>query len=196
MARLALSGGVTQVVLEGGGRALAGHLRRAHGHRAEVGCHVRHARVLPIDEADVAVFVHQEVRGEEVVVRGDFIEAVRVCEGLETQDLVAQLKVSGHVDRAEGLQEALVAQAFGDEVEGTVQDSAGGVQGAVHLHGRFQFFEAGHVQVTHVAHERESFHPAAGSPVMKVSSMPSSAARRKAANSALRSTILSVPMPG
>ena len=153
VACLALSGGVTQVVLEGGGRALAGHLRRAHGHRAEVGCHVRHARVLPVDEADVAVLIHQEVRGEEVVVRGDFIEAVRVRECFQAQDLVAQLKVSGHVNRAEGLQEALVAQAFGNEVEGAVQDSTGGVQGAVHLHSRFQFFGAGHVQVAHVAHE-------------------------------------------
>ena len=89
----------------------------------------------------------------DIVVRGDFVEAVRVREGLQTQDLVAQFEVSGHVDGAEGLEEALVAQALGDEVEGAVQDLAGGVQGAVHLHGRFQFFGAGHVQVAHVAHE-------------------------------------------
>ena len=153
MALLGLAGGVTQVELQGGVSALAGHLRRAHGHRAEVGGHVRHARVLPVDEADLSVLVHQEVRREEVVVRGDDLETVRVRESLEAQDLVSQLKVAGHINRAEGLQETLVAQAFGNEVEGAVQDSAGVVQGAVHLHGRFQFLRAGYVQVAHVAHE-------------------------------------------
>ena len=120
MARLGLAGRVAQVVLQGGGRALAGHLSRAHDHGAEVGGHIRHARVLPVDEADLSVLVHQEVRREEVVVRGDFVEAVRVREGLQTQDLVAQFEVSGHVDWAEGLEEALVAQALGDEIEGAV----------------------------------------------------------------------------
>ena len=95
VARLALGGGVTQVVLEGSGRALAGHLRRAHGHRAEVCCHVRHARVLPVDEADGAILIHQEVRGEEVVVRGDFIEAVRVREGLRRRTLSRSSKYPG-----------------------------------------------------------------------------------------------------
>ena len=85
--------------------------------------------------------------------RGDFVEAVRVREGLQTQDLVAQFEVSGHVDRAEGLEEALVAQALGDEVEGAVQHATGGVQSAVHLHGRLELLGAGDVQVAHVAHE-------------------------------------------
>ena len=33
------------------------------------------------------------------------------------------------------------------------------MQGAVHLHGRFQFLGAGHVQVTHVAHETGELPP-------------------------------------
>ena len=128
--------------------------------------------------------------------RGDFIEAVRVREGLQPQDLVAQLKVSGHVDGAKGLEEALVAQAFGNEVEGAVQDSTGGVQGAVHLHSRFQFFGAGHVQVAHVAHETREL-PSRRRVARDEGIVDAeSAARCKPANSALRSTIFSVPMPG
>ena len=85
--------------------------------------------------------------------RGDDLEPVRVRESLEAQDLVAQLKVAGDINRAEGLQETLVAQAFGHEIEGAVQDATGSVQRTVHLHGRFQFLRAGYVQVAHVAHE-------------------------------------------
>ena len=153
MPLLALARCVPEVELQGGACALAVHLRRAHDHRSKVCGHVGHAGVLPVDEADGSVRGHEEVGREEVIVGGDHLEAVGVGKRLQARDLLAQLAVSGYVDRPELAQNALVTVGLGDEIEGPLEDAPRAVERPIHLHRRAKLLLARHIQVANVGDE-------------------------------------------
>ena len=91
--------------------------------------------------------VDEEVQGEEVVVTRRLGEPIGVGELLQAQDLLAQFVVAGHVDGAVLLEDPLVLDAFGDEVEVPGQRGAGFVQAPVHAHGLLELVGTGCVQV-------------------------------------------------
>ena len=125
----------------------------AHRKGAIVACLVRHARVLPVDEAVLVLLVDKEVEVEEVIVRDAARESVLLSKLFELQDLLFELVVPRDFDGPALCEEPLVPKALLDKVKASAERGAALVKLAAHLHGAFKLHVVMRVKGTGVAHK-------------------------------------------